>query len=63
MVHAMEEMLKEKEEDEDEGEHEGEEGNDDEELAVEEEIKIKRRCNDSFSLKHSLFEGTETSLC
>ena len=41
MVHAMEEMLKEKEE----GEEEGEEGDDDEELTVEEEIKIKRRCN------------------
>ena len=42
MVHAMEEMLKEKEADEDGGE----DGNDDdEELAVEEEIKIKRRCN------------------
>ena len=39
MVHAMEEMLKEKEE----GEEEGEEGDDDEELTVEEEIKIRRR--------------------
>ena len=41
MVYAMEEMLKEKEADEDGGE----DGDDDEELAVEEEIKIKRRCN------------------
>ena len=40
-MHAMEEMLKEKEADEDGGE----DGDDDEELAVEEEIKIKRRCN------------------
>ena len=41
MVHAMEEMLKENEEDKDED-------GDDEELAMEEEIKIRRRCNKLF---------------
>ena len=64
MPDALEGMLKENEEDEDEGKED-----DGEELAVDEEIKIRRRCFHRTFLerihfeRYSLFEGTEIFLC
>ena len=64
MLDALEGMLKENEDDEEEGKED-----DGEELAVDEEIKIRRRCFHRTFLerihfeRYSLFEGTEIFLC